>query len=81
MYGSHLQNSSAFAPAADFSSAFGSVVFTQVCGYVKKQSMQWTKRGAHLLLQARIKTLNNELGATFRHWYPDLRVEESALAA
>jgi hypothetical protein len=49
--------------------------------FVKKQSMQWTKRGAHLLLQTRIKTLNNELGSTFRHWYPDLRVEESALAA
>ena len=40
--------------------------------FVKKQSMQWTKRGAHLLLQTRIKTLNNELGSTFRHWYPDL---------
>jgi hypothetical protein len=49
--------------------------------FVKKQSMQWTKRGAHLLLQTRLKTLNHELGSTFRHWYPDLRIEESALAA
>jgi hypothetical protein len=48
--------------------------------FVKKQSMQWTKRGAHLLLQTRVKTLNNELGATCRRWYPDLRVEESASA-
>jgi hypothetical protein len=29
--------------------------------FVKKQSMQWTKRGTHLLLQARVKTLNHEL--------------------
>ena len=49
--------------------------------FVKKQSMQWTKRGAHLLLQTRVKTLNNELASTFRHWYPDFRVEEPALAA
>jgi hypothetical protein len=34
--------------------------------FVKKQSMQWTKRGAHLLLQVRIKTLNNELAFAFR---------------
>src|SRR5712691_10930921 len=29
--------------------------------FVKRQSLQWTKRGAHLLLQTRVKTLNNEL--------------------
>jgi hypothetical protein len=46
--------------------------------FVKKQSMQWTKRGVHLLLQTRVKTLNNELAATFRHWYPDFQVEETA---
>ena len=49
--------------------------------FVKKQSMQWTKRGAHLLLQTRVKTLNHELAATFQHWYPDFPVEETALAA
>jgi hypothetical protein len=49
--------------------------------FVKKQSMQWTKRGAHLLLQTRVKTLNNELASTFRHWYPDFQVEDTALAA
>src|SRR5215813_31254 len=49
--------------------------------FVKKQSMQWTKRGAHLLLQTRVKTLNNELASTFRRWYPDLQVEDTALAA
>ena len=49
--------------------------------FVKRQSMQWTKRGAHLLLQMRVKTLNKELVSTFRRWYPDLQVEDTALAA
>lgn len=46
--------------------------------FVKKQSMQWSKREAHLLLQTRVKTLNNELAPTFRRWYPDFQVEETA---
>jgi hypothetical protein len=29
---------------------------------VKKQAMQWTERGAHLLLQTRTRVLNGELG-------------------
>jgi hypothetical protein len=29
----------------------------------------------------RVKTLNQELGAVFQHWYPDLRLEEEPLAA
>ena len=49
--------------------------------FCKKQQMQWTKRGAHLLLQMRVKTLNQELGAVFRRWYPDLLLEEELLAA
>ncbi|HYP66745.1 MAG TPA: ISKra4 family transposase [Thiobacillaceae bacterium] len=40
---------------------------------VKKQQMQWTPRGAHLLLQARTKVLNDELDQTFRRWYPNFR--------
>jgi hypothetical protein len=40
---------------------------------VKKQQMQWTPRGAHLLLQTRTKVLNNELEAVFRRWYPRFR--------
>jgi hypothetical protein len=38
--------------------------------------MQWTKRAAHLLLQTRVKTLNHELRAVFRRWYPDFPVEK-----
>ncbi len=38
----------------------------------KKQQMRWTKKGAHLLLQVRIKTLNKELRETFHRWYPKM---------
>jgi hypothetical protein len=43
--------------------------------FCKRQQMQWTKRGAHLLLQTRVKTLNGELGAVFKRCYPDMQVE------
>jgi hypothetical protein len=33
--------------------------------FVKKQQMQWTLKGAHLLLQTRTKVLNNELEDVF----------------
>src|SRR5713101_737219 len=49
--------------------------------FCKKQQMQWTKRGAHLLLQTRVKTLNHELGSVFKRWYPDMEVEELPDAA
>jgi hypothetical protein len=48
--------------------------------FCKRQHMQWTKRGAHLLLQTRVKTLNQELGAVFQRWYPALQLEEEPLA-
>jgi cellulose biosynthesis protein BcsQ len=49
--------------------------------FCKRQQMQWSKRGAHLLLQTRVKTLNRELGSVFKHWYPDMEVEEIPDAA
>jgi hypothetical protein len=51
--------------------------------FCKKQQMQWSKAGAHLLLQTRVKTLDGELGAIFKRWYPDmdLEVEEMPAAA
>ena len=51
--------------------------------FCKKQQMQWSKEGAHVLLQTRVKTLNGELGAIFKRWYPDmdLEVEEISVAA
>lgn len=38
--------------------------------FVKKQQMQWTPKGAHLLLQIRTKVLDDDLEAAFREWYP-----------
>jgi hypothetical protein len=39
---------------------------------VKKQQMRWTQKGAHLLLQVRTRTLNDDLRDTFARWYPGL---------
>jgi hypothetical protein len=51
--------------------------------FCKKQQMQWSKEGAHLLLQTRVRTLNGELAGIFKRWYPDLdmKVEELPMAA
>ena len=40
---------------------------------IKHQQMQWTQRGAHLLLQIRTRVLNEEWEDTFRRWYPGFR--------
>lgn len=40
---------------------------------VKHQQMQWSQRGAHLLLQIRTQVLNEEWEQTFRRWYPGFR--------
>jgi hypothetical protein len=84
----YIENNRAFIPnyghryrrGETISTAFveSTVNFVLSKRLVKKQSMQWTRRGAHLLLQTRVKTLNNELAATFRHWYPDFQGEETA---
>ena len=64
------------------STAFVESTINQVVSrrFVKKPQMQWTLKGAHLLLQARTKVLNNELEDVFRRWYPQLRTEEKAAA-
>ena len=43
---------------------------------VKKQQMRWTPEGAHLLLQVRTRTLNGDLAATFRAWYPAFTLDD-----
>jgi hypothetical protein len=40
--------------------------------FAKRQQMQWTKRGAHLLLQTRTRTLDGTLRSLFEEWYPGL---------
>jgi hypothetical protein len=51
--------------------------------FCKKQQMQWSKEGAHLLLQTRVRTLNGELAGIFKRWYPalDVKAYEIPLAA
>ena len=39
---------------------------------VKKQQMQWSRQGAHCLLQTRTALLNGELRDHFEEWYPEL---------
>jgi hypothetical protein len=53
------------------STAFVESTINQVVSkrFVKKQQMQWTPRGAHLLLQTRTKVLNDDLENVFRDWY------------
>ena len=61
-------------------STVNEVVSKRCC---KKQQMQWSKEGAHVLLQTRVRTLNGELAGIFKRWYPDLDVkaEEMPIAA
>ena len=40
---------------------------------VKRQQMQWTKKGAHLLVQARTRVLNEDWEAGFRQQHPGFR--------
>lgn len=40
--------------------------------FAKKQQMQWSRTGAHLLLQTRTQTLDGSLRLTFRQWYPGM---------
>ena len=64
------------------STAFVESTINQVVSrrFVKKQQMQWTLKGAHLLLQARTKVLHDDLEAVFRRWYPQFRTEKKAAA-
>jgi hypothetical protein len=40
--------------------------------FAKRQQMQWTKRGAHLLLQTRTRALDGTLRPMFEGWYPGM---------
>ena len=46
----------------------------KTCGELNdfRQQMQWTKRGAHLLLQTRTRALDGTLRPLFERWYPGL---------
>lgn len=44
----------------------------------KKQQMQWSRKGAHYLLQTRTAVLNNELQDKFASWYPGFTIDEQS---
>ncbi len=49
--------------------------------FAKRQQMQWTKRGAHLLLQTRTRALDGTLRPLFEKWYPGLANDNSTEVA
>lgn len=46
--------------------------------FAKRQQMQWTTRGAHLLLQTRTRALDGTLRPLFERWYPGLANDNAA---
>jgi hypothetical protein len=48
--------------------------------FCKKQQMQWTQRGAHLLLQIRTQRLHGDWEAMFREWYPGFHASPQPMA-
>ena len=43
----------------------------------KRQQMQWSKPGAHLMLQTRTRTLDGTLRGKFEQWYPGLKNDDA----
>jgi hypothetical protein len=86
----YIENNRAYIPnfgeryrnGDTISTAFVESTVNQVISkrFVKKQSMQWTQRGAHLLLQTRTRVLNDDLESTFREWYPHFRPQETKMS-
>ena len=70
-YGKRYRNGEPIATGF-VESTVNEVVSKRFC---KKQQMQWSKEGAHLLLQTRVRTLNGELAGIFKRWYPDLDIK------
>ena len=81
----YIENNSSFIPNYGERYRYGEVILTALAEstvneviskrMVKKQQMRWTKKGAHLLLQVRVKTLNQELRPAFEKWYPKMKQE------
>ena len=64
--------------ACTIESTVNQVISKRFC---KKQQMQWTQRGAHLLLQIRTRVLKGDWESTFREWYPGFRASLQQMAA
>ncbi len=74
-YGERYRNGEPIATGF-VESTVNEVVSKRFC---KKQQMQWSKEGAHLLLQTRVRTLNGELAGIFKRWYPALDIKGGEL--
>ena len=48
--------------------------------FAKRQQMQWTRRGAHLLLQTRTRALDGTLQPLFERWYSGLSNDNVAVS-
>ena len=76
-YGQRYHQGAAIATGC-VASTVHQVVRKRVC---KQQQRQWSKPGAHVLLQTRVRTLDGELGAIFKRWYPDMDIEVEEIPA
>ena len=89
-FGRYIKNNTVFIPNYAERHRYGEIISTSFAEsavneivskrMVKKQQMRWSKKGAHLLLQVRVKTLNDELRDKFEAWYPSLAASKSATA-
>ena len=89
-FGVYIERNRAFIPnfgeryrnQERISTAFVESTVNQVISkrMVKQQQMQWSQKGAHLLVQMRTTVLNNELDDLFRRWYPNFRRTASGAA-
>src|SRR5260370_16929782 len=63
-----------------FSTGFVESAINQIVDkrFDKRQSMRWTPRGAHLLLQTRTRVLNGDLDQLIRLRYPAFSKPDSA---
>jgi hypothetical protein len=85
----YIQNNAAAIPnygaryrsGEAISTAFVESTVNLVVGkrFAKKQQMQWSKPGAHRLLQTRTRTLDGTLRDLFARWYPALAVNDNEL--
>ena len=48
--------------------------------FVKSQQMQWSKQGAHHLLQTRARTLDGTLHPMFQKWYPGMAANDQNIS-
>ena len=46
--------------------------------FAKRQQMQWSRKGAHLLLQTRTTVLDGTLRPMFERWFPGLANDNAA---